>query len=538
MNYQDGPNIHPLGASGAYGDIPSDQYLRKIEATPFYEDPDQLDNHYRSALMDFRSDPVTFASDEAREDTHAKEFLGLRYGGSRSGDIDPYLPDGTFLDWEFTERDKNPYGPDMREHVKQQFARAAFIKFYDDSDYSVPESGITPVQMVANIASGRQIFKDYYKNFDESMDAWHNGGTGRTTMKYGGVLKDNTLNDGTIVDLADSSVTNRSDATTKLSNDPSIAFRNSTVDHRFKTSKYGMVRANQALASSNWGKNRGQTYLDDAKQAEFKSDQANKRLAALIVDLQGQRNTRMEVAKGANYEESAGNLARKGMRLPDVQVRQLLQLVNQSHAVSAHEAFDGQRVIRKSGRYDANGARGLAKHVQINHEIVESMAAAGRRLRDRSMQDLREKIEQSAADEGVYREGFNNRSRARSSCITTGARNAIDQRTIEESKTIYRYSGIQPTERKSRQADLEWETFGGKSRNNIQRKGRQTPGKNTDINDTEFDIDQGRLDFGIYDHADKIDAHETYGRNQHQLERDDDNMERLDDVTGIDGGDI
>ena len=103
------------------------------------------------------------SSDDRGSGYQSASRLNLLHSGMRSTEL-PYLPDGTFLDHEFTIRD--PRGiqnnPNMRETVKHATARAAFIKFGNDSDYSVPESGINPVQMQKIRSAGFYQFKENF----------------------------------------------------------------------------------------------------------------------------------------------------------------------------------------------------------------------------------------------------------------------------------------------------------------------------------------------------------------------------------------
>ena len=174
---------HSIVGSGS--DVPVDVYLKKIEQTCMYESPDMVESYHRNTLKDMRPCQDFFESDQPRGGRSAdgklngnnisSRFLNFRDSGFMSAEgAEPYLPDGTFLDHVFLEKD--PRGgalePDMRKHVDQQYARKSFINFKPDHDDSVTESGITPGQMVKNIRSGQKIIKDYLKIFDTSWDAW------------------------------------------------------------------------------------------------------------------------------------------------------------------------------------------------------------------------------------------------------------------------------------------------------------------------------------------------------------------------------
>lgn len=526
MSFMDMSNVHPLADSGAYGGIPYDLMLRTMEQTPIYEDENQVEDYMRRQMKDYRPDAPFLASDAPRDPNdrgggnHSVERMNLRHGGARSLE-DPYLPDGSFLDWEFT--DKDPRGiatdPDMRKHYEQQMARAAFIKFYDDNDYSVPETGVNPVQMVANKEAGFYQFKDRYQNFEESFDAWHNGGTAQSTRTGSDVAK--CTMDGTVMDLVDSTQRNRGDAVDRLSRDPTIAFRHSTVDHRVKIAKYGMVRASQDKSYQNWSNNRGSSFLDHANMAVINGERTNRMLANLIIDLEGLRATKQEVAQGATYGDSAVQQQRSKKMQPDDIYKILMIGGNVSHGQSANEAFEGKRIARY-GSMPKNNNRVLIEQIQINHEIVKSMEQATRRIASnegKEFRDLRKNIEQSASDRGVYREAFNRRLGPNVSKTINETRNAEYTQHVEDGKEVKQYGGIKPSKYRNPTNDLEWERFGSHSRNTLNRKGRREGYKIKDVDDFEQDTDQNRLTFGVFDRATRADAREHMGRGiQHDMD--------------------
>jgi hypothetical protein len=83
---------------GQYGLIPEKDYLDKIAVTSMYEDPDQIESYQRQLLKDRSPDPYLFESDAPRVNNQSAALLNLRYGGARNN-VDPYLPDGTFLEF-------------------------------------------------------------------------------------------------------------------------------------------------------------------------------------------------------------------------------------------------------------------------------------------------------------------------------------------------------------------------------------------------------------------------------------------------------
>jgi hypothetical protein len=127
---------------GSYGSVPISEYLKKMEQTCLFEPEDQLDNYMRDSLKNTDTDTPLFESDQPRRDNHSRERLSLRHTGRRT-EAEPFLPDGSFLDYEFLNADPRgtAVGPDMMKHRKQQEARGKFIKMGYDDDMSVPSEG-------------------------------------------------------------------------------------------------------------------------------------------------------------------------------------------------------------------------------------------------------------------------------------------------------------------------------------------------------------------------------------------------------------
>lgn len=516
-------NARALGDQLSYGLIPESEFLRKFESTPYEEDPDQIDNHIRGLLIDFRPDDPYLASDEIRHSWDpnvmpaSKEVLNMREFGARSGD-EPYLPDGTFLDHEFMARDPRGVAtdPDMRKHLEQQYARAAFVRLYNDDDHSVPEQGINPVRMVENIKSGMYQFKDRYKNFEESMDSWHNGGIHQSGRPWG-VTTDNFTQDGTIKDLADAPQGNRRDAVAQLSGDPTIGFRYVVPDHRFAIAHYGLVRVSQDKNYNNWHDNRSSTFVDHANMSVINGELVNRQLAYLIADLQGQRIKKQAVAQGAQFNDSAVNqVAKKKLDPVDIYKIQEIQGLF-SGAKSANEAFDGKR-IAQYGNKPLPNQRQASQNVLVNHSIIDSMKQATKQLKrndPKLVNKHRDLIEQSTADEGIYITAKTKRP-THIKKTSNQTRNALDNRHIEEQRITTNYKGIKPISRTKVKKNFNGEDFAKDSDNSINRRGKR---EQFDVinqpGDFEYEQDLGRLDFGVYDKANKAEAKEHIGRLLH-----------------------
>lgn len=275
-SYQDLDGLRGESGQG-YGHIPYDLYLRKIATSDVEIDSLSYENHARKVLADLSCDKPAFASDEPRYDVGQQQRLAYRYAGSRYED-DPYLPDGTFLDHEFLEHDTRGVDgqPNMRWAAEQ--SRSRQFKFYKDSDNSVPERGITPSGMVNLIKSGFHGVRARLKIFGGSLEA----DTYCESKKKIGAKTEQEL-DAKRTILSEAIACNRRDPTAELSNDPTIAFRHSTPDHRFQIAKYGLNKASRAIADDEAQLNRMQSSV---QKREFLTTEAgNKALAQTIVRL-------------------------------------------------------------------------------------------------------------------------------------------------------------------------------------------------------------------------------------------------------------
>ena len=479
---------------GQAGTIPYDEYLRKIQQTNLREDPDQYEKYVRGQLVDYRPDAPFFESDQTRDPNDrgsgygSKERLALRHSGARSEE-EPYLPDGTFLDHEFMERD--PRGtqtaPDFNEARKQRTARAQFIKLYNDDDYSVPETGINPVQMVSLIRGGQKEFKDRWRNFDESMDSWHNG-SAALRGEHSTVAM--VTKDGTIINLAEATQKLREDPVNVLSNRTPAMLRLTDPDHRVKTSKYGVVRPMQDMDSNKWNTNRYNAYLDHKIPVEINGQMVNRGLAMLILDLEGQRATKQMVAQGTNYDDSQVTMIRemqKKINPEDLYKMIMIGMTSASQPTAAHqEFFEGKQIIRHA-KFDGD-VRQLLNAGQLNHVVAASMTQVNRERGAKKTDDLRQAVIKSATDYGLYKESINHTANV-NKVTNTLVREGINTRSIEDQKETKTYGGIKPSKKYNPHEIIDYEAFAKASKETQKRLVNHRKIGNTNVNSTVNDAD-------------------------------------------------
>lgn len=504
--------------TGTPGGIPYDEYLRKIQSTDIDEDPDQYEKYLRRELADFRNDAPFWESDQIRDPNDrgsgfgSRERLALRYYGARS-EIEPYLPDGTFLDHEFMERD--PRGtqnlPDFAAARKQREARGQFVKFYNDDDHSVPETAINPKEMNKLIRGAQQQFKDRFKNFDESMDAWHNGSSVHMGKRRSGVVM--TTTDGTILDLTEASAQQRQDPVNLLSNRTPAMLRLTAPDHRVKISKYGMIKPMQSMEYNKWQQNRLNSHLDHARPVEINGQMVNRMLAMMIVDLEGQRATKQSTAQGTMFLDSEVDQTRASKQRinpEDLYKMLLIGMTSGSHAASANQEFFDNAYLHRSASVenaDPVASRGLVK---LNHHIIESMVSSNRTLGVQEAKDIRNAIKQSAADNGIYLTN-SNRMHGVSKTGPALSREAMTSHAkLESNLEVKNYGGLKPSKKYNPHEMLAYEDFAKNSKLMQNRHTGITVAKNlaTDSADNELDMQE----FALPGRKKKLNAKDHMGR--------------------------
>src|SRR6476661_338172 len=290
------------GIAGSGSNMSVEMYLKKMEQTCIFEDPELSTNYMRATLKDIRPDEPLFESDVPRRNNYSTDKLNLRHYGKRVPTM-PYLPEGTFLDYDGLSPDPRGTagGPDMRKHKEQQEARNKFIKFYSDEDYSVPSEGINQKNMIKLKQSSFYDVKDRLKIFDESIGSFHNGGVNqinkKTTAECSQVMDDKKK------DMQDEMAYNRKGAINDLSNDTSIGWRR-TTDHRFKVAKYSMLRKSMSAESQNIIKNRSNAHIDHDIMTSWRDQNTVKSITIKMIDIATQKSRSMKMAQGTVFDKS------------------------------------------------------------------------------------------------------------------------------------------------------------------------------------------------------------------------------------------
>jgi hypothetical protein len=483
--------------SGQYGDMPFDMYLRKIEQSCEYENPSQIDDYQRSLIKDFKPDEPFFESDQPRGGKDANgtprggfqstSQINLRSGG-RTLD-DPYLPDGTFTDWQFMEKDERGFvtEPNMRKHVEQQYARGKNYNYRNDSDNSIPSEGVTPYNMQMGIRNAQNITKDYFKIFSTAFEGWTNGGA---TPGYSKSVKELITDEQVLKDPAHRDLGNRGRMTTSLSNDTSIGWRR-TVDHRFKVAKYGRTNTSKSFTSEDWWKNRANVIIDHDQLVSNQGNNINKSLALLMIDLAQQRKTHRFASIGnVDFNESNADINKKRKLTPADMAGMVNRPTNESQDETPHTQLNGEVSNTSGEKLIIKEVTNMGK-THINPTIVEKMSNINRLQTKHSKDDLRNAIKKSADDRGIYMEDINVK---RVEKMEPGAIwNSLGVYKKGESKSVKNYkmavkkmiSGGKVMDKVSKDIDFK------ESYKTNQRRGK-LDSKKMNVNSTNIDNEYGR----------------------------------------------
>lgn len=432
------------GLQGQSGDIPYELFLKKIETSCVYEDPNQVDDNLRQLLVDNTPDKPLFESDQPRRDNQSRNVINLRTSGARVS-TEPYLPDGSFTDWHALEKDPRgtATGPDMKKYDAQRYARGKYVKFYDDADYSVPESGINISKMNKDIKWGQHQVKERLKIFDTALDSWHNGGTASVpTTKNGLYLQ---TQDGLVHDLADSGLQQqRIGKGDKLMDNYKVGWRR-TVDQKFKVSGYNTQRSLSAFKDQSWSKNRQSSYIDHDTRTEWQDSNINKSLVVLMKDLLAMRSNNQEsflsLIPQLGKSKKSQNLRHRKIKLSDLSAKELRPTNTTASAPS--NLLHNNSIISRTGSRLIQKLDPKYGKVSVNPVIIEFMSSVNHKIAPRKQKDLRNNIKQSATESGIFVMEKSSKNAKNKSIHDTNLlqnREAIDTHEKFESKKVHQYT--------------------------------------------------------------------------------------------------
>jgi len=478
-----------------WGNMPLSEYFKKLETTDLHEDPKDLKDYQKNVLTDLRPDPPLLASDEPRRDKHSREYLSIRYSGDglRYNGMTPWLPDGTFLDHQFMERDPRgtALGPDMRKFVTHSKARAPLYRMYNDEDYSIPESVITPKEILDNISYSHKDFKNRWKNFATARGNWTNGYNKKT--RSGADISKYTTSD-VLMSLNDVNGAERADATTILSNYTRVGYnRGATPDNRFTVAQYGRV-PNKVMARRDEDISRVQQLATQDQLLDINSDKEAlmRSIISAIRNTTAEHTDKFAAAMENIFGNSWSSKTRK-QKMKDIMKYAIMDIVTHSQPT-----YDSTTARNIENKHDVNN-RAVINEVKFNHYIVEAMSDFTRTRNTKKLDDLRDKIVGSIADNGIY---YTDTPVSGKTEIKDagGLRKTVNTaHNIADQHVINNYSFIKPAESYNTYNTIDFEKFAGTSEYGHVRSKKHYY-KAPRMNDTTESQFRG-IERGFYDRA-------------------------------------
>jgi hypothetical protein len=488
---------------GTYGEMPIDMYLKKQETTCMYENPSMVEDNLRSLLRDYTPDEPFLESDQPRGGTdkygnerggyESTQRINLRSGARTL--TDPYLPDGTFLDGQFTEKDPRGMAlePNMRKHVEQQYARGKFYKYGDDSDNSIMESGWNPYAAQMQIRNAQNITKNYQKNFETSKDSWHNGGM---APGYQVSVKEKIHDEQEIKDPTHAPNINRIDVTNNLSNDTSIGWRR-TTDHRFSVAKYGKKNPSKSFTTEDWYKNRSNAHIDHDQYVSWEDSNVSKATALTMMDLAEQRNLHQFTGlNGINY----GTSEQDKNKIRNITQSNLSSMESkkskESRGYDPHTELNGEQKTLSGKKLLFNSKQNITK-THITPTVAENISNVNKKMSKKNEMDLRESVRESASDNGIYHETQNaKKSNAEFNPSLLWKSSANHTQGTSASVKNYKAAVNKIEEGGKKLERIDKNFMLGESHLGNQRRGKLLTDKNQDINtamtDNEFGVEVAR----------------------------------------------
>ena len=273
-----------------------------------------------------------------------------------------------------------------------------------------------------------------------------------------------------------------------MSNDTSIGWRRG-VDHRFKVAHYGQVRGARKFADQDFYKNRGSTQYDqEVTYITIEDSPVPKPTAEMIVDLSAKRQMEVESASNVKLGVSKKSKVMKRRLTQDDMNRAQAKFVAPSQKTAAHAKLGGIQSNNPGKKLQGDDT--LQRHTVVKPKIVEKLSLMNKLMAPRERDDLRQAIEQTAKDGGVYyQESNSSRMRAETLDPARGKHDVLYNFKRGEEKKVHVY-GRSKTQKKGTDASrVSYEEFASNSFENDQRKKNLDPAKNQQTTDHEYDTE-------------------------------------------------
>ena len=433
--------------SGSYS-MPIDMYLKKMEMTcignqSVEDDMETLNNYNRQQLIDFREPKSQFEEDAPRYDNHSRERLSLRHHGNRSEGVQPWLPDGTFLDQIFLSDKGTSDLPNFQDLRSQIELRVRDKALYSDEDYSIPTKERSASQHIQVRDQVHEQARKRFQIFDTSKDYLMTSNTTGKPLMGGSQLK-KLIHDQTPGFMSQEAA-NRSNWQVDYSNTTPVGWQ-TTPDTVYKVSRYDAPRkmADQTIDSYN---NRAGGRLDTDFLVSLEGRNIPRSLALTIMEIMRQRKRVSDFTKntGTQYAGSTEDVNRKLKQL-DAQMTELMRRYSdQSAATPANQMINSERKNVSGMRYIQRDDPNKIHKSLVGLQLVEMIKQAthNRKLGKQNSDDLRNQIIQTASTDAIHNTAINSRL-ANTSGSNQVLWESLAQHKRDEQMAVFNYAGVQP----------------------------------------------------------------------------------------------
>jgi hypothetical protein len=379
--------------------MPVDLYLKKRQYTCMPEDTDAFNKYSRNVLKDMRCDEPLWEDEYKRTDTHSEEKLNIFHHGKRSEKV-PDLPDGTFLDWEFTQHETR--GPDNQpdwKTLKQDKAfRNRYYKYRNDDDHTQGQKNLDSRQ--ADEAK-REAF-DYISGRLNIFSTSQEGANPHSSVKFDSRhYSDLVEANRNPLPIDGMTLMNRCHIAKELEKLEPIGW-NSTTDHEYKIAYYGSHKAHKRLDQIDPLKNRSNTYMQHELVEALPDASVPRHILMDMIDITKQKINGIQSLTGVAYgvEKTTAESKRKRIQEDWAKSRGLSQksAVDPAHAQVGEKMHHQNSKKFENTKWDANQYR---KSV-FNPQLAESIASKTRHLKFQDYEDLRNQVLESATSDAIF----------------------------------------------------------------------------------------------------------------------------------------
>lgn len=451
----------PEVVAGKFGGLPYDVILRKYETTDITEDPHQTNDYIRQLLIDNTPDAPFMETDMPRNGNVDPRTGERRFGGQNSDDFlnnreigkrgvsDPYLPDGTFLDFEFMEKDPRFAGGEINwlQH-RDYLTKMAREKKFTESDVGTAEKGMTSSMAYRLQRDNAGEFAYRFRNFDESKM-----NLGRSSSGVGGNMArdDVAILSTPGLDIVDNIAKNRA-LTTVKSNTTNIGDLG-TTDHEFKIAKYTLSKATPMFPSMNNNRMWNAESQDLAMQ--FEGQRVPK---AVVLGIQNMINQKLNKIYATNVDYFKDSQASQTVRMKLTQDYQPRDILDEGVIDSDMSGGDNFMKNMVRSRMIIDNIPTIEQKTFMDLAVAEFMAASvrsGKMFRDSDLRDevinILEKFGNVVGDE-VYQQ---TRSSMKYSDPTEMRRQGMTDQRETESIKIFKYKSKRRDETNGRDYEMD-----------------------------------------------------------------------------------